>query len=214
VTNLRFIKFDDETLGVIPLVIETSQLIEGELTNSLRGRLHEVIMWARQDFSYVDFWQWCDDDTLTQGFGNLLRITPGETERFCKQVLGSREGITKEHLIVALVSASTVIGVVYKNEEEIYITGIDGAGYGYVVKNNSYMDPAFKRVIAKSGDLTSSPHPVEISMLVKPGHSNSDLPYEYRDLAYEYGAWTATYCNLRGLRLEDFLDNFACFEEC
>lgn len=203
-TDLRLIKFDDKTFGTIPLVIATSQLTDGGgLTDSLRRRLHRALEEARKT---INFWEWSDENTLSQSNWLSLRITPEETKRFCEQVIGFNEDVTKGHLIDALVSVSTVLGIVYESEDEIYTTVIDGAGYGFSVKICSWVDPAFERVEAKFRDSTSGPHPVGISGHLKPGCSGYDL-------VSQYTAWTITYCNLRDLRVDDFLDSFARFEE-
>jgi len=203
-TELKLTELEDETFGVIPLAIATSQLTNGSgLTDLLRSRLQLALKEAREA---VNFWEWNDEDILSQANWVSLRVTPEETQRFCEEVFGSKEAFSKERLVDALVSVSTVLGVVYETDEEIYTTVIDGAGYGFTVKVNSYVDPSYERIINRFRGIPTSPGYDGISRHLKPGVSGFDL-------VSQYTAWTVTYCNLRDLRVRDFLDSFARFEE-
>jgi hypothetical protein len=175
-TELKLTELEDETFGVIPLAIATSQLTDGgELTDSSRSTLNQALKRVRED---VNFWEWNDKDILSQANWVSLRVTPEETQRFCEEVFGSKEAFSKERLVDALVSASTVLGVVYETDEEIYTTLIDGAGYGFTLKVNSYIDPSYERIINRFRGIPTSPGYDGISRHLKRESSGFDLAFE------------------------------------
>lgn len=203
VMKLQLTELKVETSKRIPLVIAEGQMPHLESTGFLEGRLLSSLEDAKRE---VDFWEWVDDTTLNQGNWLSLRVTTQESRRFCCQIRGSETSVSSNSVLDALRSATTVVGVTVEDEANIYITLVDGAGYGFTVKLNSWVDPAYERVKTKFGDITSSGTREDILNLIK----TRTTGYE---LASEYVAWITSYCKLNNLRLKDFLESFAHFTE-
>lgn len=202
-TKLQLTSFEDETSKIIPVIIAQHQLINGALSSSLKNKLSRIVKYARND---VDMWEWGDENTLNQCNYAYLRVTSEESLRFCSRTYGSQTKVTPSWLIEALNAATIVIGVTVEDDQNIYATLVDGAGFGFTYKSDSFLDPAFVRIEKEVRASTNLSDCIDFSNQIDPSRDVSEL-------GWEFGYWTNLYCKLNDLSIDDFFENFARFEE-